>query len=1067
MLIAQLFSQPTEIKFEHLSIEDGLSQNSISAIIQDSRGFMWFGTLDGLNRYDGYNFTIYKHSASDSNSISASTISALFEDRFGYLWIGTMSAGLNRLHLDTGRITRFNHDPQNPNSLCDNRIRALFEDRSGVLWIGTRDSGLCRLQISENVERSSAEFQHFKHEPHNPNSLSENHVRAILEDRHGHLWIGTRGGGLNRLDRQNGRFIRYKHDPQNSRSLSNDNVECLYSDLAGHLWIGTYGGGLNLLRLSGAPAASADFVHFKHNPTDPQSLSDHFVETIFEDRTGTLWVGTTNGGLNRMLPHPAGKFNQARFTHYKYRMSDPFSISHNNIEILYEDFSGILWVGTWGGGLSKINRKQKKFAHYKSDPENPNSLCNNSVRAFCEDAAGRLWIGTAGGGLDRVDRKSRAVLHLRMRTGNNDVRALVIDRAGFLWVGTYGGGLSRLNLSTVGQQPAFEHFRHDPANPNSLCDNFVWSILEDKTGKLWIGTNRGLSRFDPAAQRFQNFTSNANDSTSLSHEVVRALYQDSRGDIWVGTYQGLNKLIIPPESGSVKFKRYYHDPNDPNSISHNSVISIYEDASGSLWFGTLGGGLNKLGREFSNHLNQDLAREKFVRFSEPDGLPNALVHAIQGDEQGNLWLSTNRGLSRFNERLPRGSQFRNYDVSDGLQSNEFNAGASWKSPTGELFFGGINGFNSFFPEDVKDNPNIAPVVLTAFRVFNQEKKLRRRGKEYQPLKLSYRENFFAFEFAALDFTAPAKNQYAYKMDGFDLDWVYSGTRRFASYTNLDPGKYVFRVKGSNNDGIWNEEGVSVQIEIVPPFWQTWWFRILMAVSLAALVAFVFNHRLKKLRTEKLAQEMFAKRLIEIQEKERKRIASELHDSLGQDLLIIKNRLQQCLPLLPAQGQAAIELQELAEMARRSIDEVREISSNLHPHQLDRLGLRKAIAAMASKFIQNTQVKLFLEISDVDGVFSKEREINIYRIVQEGLNNIFKHAEATEVSIQLMRSGTALSILIKDNGKGFDLQRYLHQAGQLQGFGLSNMFERIKILKGQMKIESKPGEGTAIKIRIPI
>jgi ligand-binding sensor domain-containing protein/signal transduction histidine kinase len=1076
LTISEGRAQPNDIKFERISLEEGLSQSSISAILQDSRGFMWFGTLDGLNRYDGYGFSVFKYSPSDSTTLSASTISALYEDRFGYLWIGTMAAGLNRLHHDSGRIDHFKQDPLNSKSLNDNRVRTLLEDRDGVLWIGTRDGGLNQLTLAENLDPQTAEFRNFKHDPENRGSLSDNHVRALLEDPSGTLWIGTRNG-LNRFDRQNQSFVRYAHDPGDLQSLASNNVECLYRDLSGNLWVGTLGGGLNLIRAQNLQNFDVlDFVHFKNDPGDPNSLSDNFVETVFEDRAGTLWVGTTNGGLNRLLE--IDKTNAAKFVAYRHRLNDPTSIGHNNIEILFEDFSGILWVGTWGGGLSKINRKQKKFSHFKSDPENPNSLCNNSVRAFCEDERGGLWIGAAGGVVDRLDRRSGAVTHFHRNKaaglGADDVRALTIDRDGDLWMGTYGSGVTRLSLKSYPPKTDVSHFRHNPANPKSMSDDFVWAICEDRRSNLWVGTNRGLNQFDPATREFQHFQNDPNDPASLSHDVVRAVFFDSRDRLWVGTYAGLNRLelsatdSIPPRdgisNGRFVFKRYYHSPDDPNSLSHNSVISIYEDDTGVLWFGTLGGGLNKLIENTNDGVTDN---EKFIRYAEEDGLPNMLLHTILGDEHGNLWISTIRGLSRFNERLPAGARFRNFDVSDGLQSNEFNAGAALKARNGEMFFGGINGFNSFFPDDVKDNPNIAPVVLTAFKIFNQERKLERVDKEHKPVTLSYRDNFFAFEFAALDFTTPTKNQYAYKMDGFDLAWVYCGTRRFASYTNLDPGEYVFRVKGSNNDGVWNEEGTSIRIEIVPPFWQRWWFRVSMFAGLAAMVAAVFHNRMKKLRAEKRAQEIFARRLIEIQEGERKRIASELHDSLGQDMLIIKNRIQQCIPLMPEKSKAAGELSQLADMAMRSIDEVREISSNLHPHQLDRLGLKKAIEAMAAKFVQGSRVKVVMEIAEVDGVFPKEQAINIYRIVQETMNNIFKHADATEALIQIKRTRAFLSLLIKDNGRGFDAKAHFSQTDHAPGFGLSNIFERVKILGGRVKIESKPGEGTAIKIRIPI
>lgn len=1059
-----VYSQQGALKFEHISLEQGLSQNTITSIIQDSDGFIWFGTLDGLNRYDGYDFKVYKHIPADSNSLSASTIWSVYEDRLGVIWIGTLAAGLNKFDPKTEKFTHYKYAPNNPNGLSDNRVRAIFEDKNGNLWIGTRDKGLNRF------DREEDKFVHYKHNINDSKSISDNHIRTIVEDGSGFLWIGTYAGGLNKFNPTTGTFTHFKHNPKDLTSIGHNHIESLYFDRSGVLWIGTYGSGLNKLAASStSPTVNSvdgqpeKFIKYKHNPQNPKSISNDFIEVIYEDHTGDLWIGSNAGGLN--------KFDRQseNFYHYRYKQNDPTSISYDNVEAIYEDWSGNLWIGTWGGGVDKLNLKAEKFVHYRNNPNDPNSLGHNYVRSIREDPFGAIWVGTSGGGIVRINRQEEVFSHfthdpdIPNSLSSNDVRAICIDRSNNLWVGTYGGGLNRLLLdysTSVGLNSSkrsglerkleFQHYKSDPKNPDSLSDNFIWSIYEDKAGTLWIGTNKGLHRLDVQRKVFENYLNAPDDPNSLSHNIVRSIYEDRSGVLWIGTYGGLNKFNRVSKS----FTRYKHDPSNPNSLSNNGIMAIFEDEAGVLWLGTLGGGLNKFDRR----------KEQFTHYLESDGLPNAFVHAIQGDNNGNLWLSTNKGLSKFD---PRTEKFRNYDVRDGLQSNEFNAGASFKGRSGELFFGGINGLNIFHPENIEDNPYVPPIVLTAFKVFNRDARFDRALSKIQEIQLSYEDRFFSFEFAALDFTNSAKNQYAFMMEGFDSNWIYSGTRRYASYTNLDPGDYVFRVKGSNNDGIWNEEGISVNIKIIPPFWHTWWFRILSLLTTVGIFLFIIQRRFSNLRKAKIVQEKFSKRLIEMQEKERKRIASELHDSLGQNLLIMKNSIEQYVNAHSNENEALDDLNELSTIATQSINEVREISYDLHPHLLDRLGLTKAIESMMKKLSQSTHIKFSFEIDGINELLSKKKDIHIYRIIQEGVNNLVKHAHASEAKIHVKKKNNFLNIQIKDNGKGFDFRSYMSIHSQNQGFGITGISERVKILNGEFSVDSSFKSGTTLDIKIPI
>jgi len=821
-LAANLLAQPHALEFERISLEQGLSQSVVTCILQDHKGFMWFGTMDGLNKYDGYGFTIYKHDAQDANSLSDNSITALYEDRFGMLWIGTRD-GLNRFDRVTERFTDYRHDPANPQSLSHNNISALGEDRSSAdngLWIGTAD-GL------NWFDRKTERFTHYQHDAANPNSLSHNQVRAVYIDHAGTIWIGT-SGGLNKLvfDKTNGqaqaaRFTHYKHEPNNPNSLSHNRICSIYEDRGGNLWLGTFGGGLNKF-----DRARRLFKRYVHDEKNAGSLSHNTVRPICEDPLrGTLWVGTS-GGLDEF------EATTERFIHHRNDPANPNSLSNDDVWSVYEDRSGTVWVGTYGGGLNKFSEAKEKFAHFKHEPRNPHSLGHNMVMSICDDRSGALWVGTGGGGLFQYDAQQEKFFRYRhdpnvpSSLANDGVAAICEDHTGSLWIGT-GEGLERFDR----ERKQFIHYRHDPADPHSLSAKGVSVIYEDRLGTLWVGTGvGGLNRFDRAAERFVRYQNDPANPHSLSGNNVHAIFADSRHELWVGTADGLNKFDRVNE----RFIHYQHDPTNPKSLGNNRVLAIYADRhdSNTLWIGTLGGGLDQF-----NQITGE-----FVHFTEKDGLPNSVIYGILGDEAGNLWLSTNNGLSEFS---PKTKIFRNYDVDEGLQSNEFNQGAYFKSsaPRNEMFFGGIEGFNRFYPARLHDNPYLPSVVLTAFKKFDRLVKLDTAITDITRLKLSHRDNFFSFAFAALDYTNSAKNQYAYKLEGFDDDWIYCGTRRYASYTNLDGGEYIFRVKGANSDGVWNEQGVAIKIIVAPPFWKTWWFVSFSIIMLVFLGYGIYRHKL--------------------------------------------------------------------------------------------------------------------------------------------------------------------------------------------------------------------------------
>lgn len=844
-----LLAQRNQIKFEHISIEEGLSQSTVSCILQDKKGFIWFGTEDGLNKYDGYSFAVYKNDKSDETSLSDSYILSIYEDESGILWIGTYSGGLNKFDRRKEQFVHYKHDPDISNTLSNNMILCIHEDSTGTLWIGTYD-GL------NKFDRKKEKFTRYKHDPHDPSSLSHDRINSIYEDKNGTLWVGTEGGGLNRFDPEREEFIHWVHQAGNPDSLSNDFVHSIYEDSTGALWIGTDNG------LNRFDREKGTFTSYFHDPKNPYSLSHNTVRSVYEDKTGRLWIGTFGGGLNR--------FDREK-EQFEYWLNEPgssTSLNSNHVLSIYEDRIGMLWIGTFGGGVNRFNPEKDQFAYLANEPGNPHSLSDNLVLSIFEDKEGMLWIGTGDGGLNRFDREKGEFTHWIHEPGksnglcNNRVRAICEDSSGMLWIGTFDG-LNRYDRET-GQ---FACFRHDPSNPESLSHNHVRAIYEDRMGDLWIGTFGGLNRFNREKETFISYTHDPDNPHSLSHDRVVSICEDRGGTLWIGTGNGLNRF----DREKNQFTHWVNEPGNPYSLSNNRVQSIYEDKNGVLWIGTYGGGLNRF----------DPKEARFVTYNEKDGLPNDVVYGILEDDEGDLWLSTNKGISRFD---PLTETFRNFDVNDGLQSNEFNSGAYHKNKNGEMFFGGINGLNAFYPESIKNNPHIPPVVISDFQIFNKSVPIGERADgriildesitETDKIHLSHKDRVFSFEFAALHFISPEKNEYAYMLEGFEKQWNYVGNRRFASYTNLHPGRYIFRVKASNSDGVWNEEGVSLTITITPPFWQTWWFRGIGAVVLLLLLYTAYQVRTRSITErarylERKIEERTSELRLEVTERKRK------------------------------------------------------------------------------------------------------------------------------------------------------------------------------------------------------
>ncbi len=874
------------IRFEHLTIEDGLSQNAGLAIFQDSKGYLWIGTQDGLNRYNGYDFKVYKHDPDDPSSISHNSILAIEEDRDGYLWIGTWGGGLNRFDPAADTFIRYRHDPPEPSSLSGDTVTAIKQDSSGVLWVGTI-GGLDR------YDPRADQFDHFKSDATDPNSLSSDAISLIFEDSRSQLWIGTgangvEGSGLNRFEPSTGKAVRYQHDPSIPRSLSSNNIASIYEAPDGMFWIATGGFSLAGAGLNRFDPRTGTAEHFFRNPSVPDSLSSNDLMALWGDAKGTLWIGTWSAGLERMdLNYPG------HFEHYRNDRFFPDSLSGNEIWSLYKDRSGILWIGTSHSGIDKLPANSGQFSLYRNVPSNPYSLSTNAVGAFAEDNYGDIWIATWGAGLDRLNLHTGHFDHFRHDPMNPESLSddlfmdVYVDDYNMVWAGTLGKGLDALHPLTR----RVTHYLHDPEDPTSIADDNIAAIISDHKGGLWIGTFGGLSHYDSKTKTFTNYSHDPEDPASLTENKVVSLYLDAkRSVLWIGTWGGgLNQLDLSnpfhrnPQLAA--FTNYRHNPEDPASLSEDSVWTIHRTSDSSLWLGTQMG-LNRF----------DPATGIFDRYTEKDGLPNNAVLGILEDYFGKLWLTTNNGLAQFD---PETQTFLTYDISDGLQSNEFNSNAYLRARSGLMFVGGINGFNLFNPVNIKPNPFAPQVALTGFQVFNQPLKVDLSGRE--PIQLSYKQDFISFEFAAFDFQAPLKNQYAYKLEGFDKDWIQAGNRRYATYTNLPGGQYTFRVRASNSDGVWNETGLAIPVSITPPVWQTWWFNGTLIILLAALVAGGFRWRLNSIRGQNLLLEtQIAERTSELREtnsllereiEQRKRAETALSKRAARELKLSEARFQ--------------------------------------------------------------------------------------------------------------------------------------------------------------------------------
>jgi signal transduction histidine kinase/ligand-binding sensor domain-containing protein len=1010
------------IRFTRLSTDEGLSQTRVTQIVQDDQGFMWFGSQYGLNRYDGYKFKVFKHEPGRKNSLSGVYISSLFKDRSGSLWIGC-DEFLDKLNPVTETFTHYRIDTADAQGETV-PVTNISQDHPGMLWLSTF-RGLFRF------DPSTGQTIRYRHDPKNPFSLSSDEIRATGEDRQGTFWVGT-SQGLDAFDRDTGKVTL--HVPlQNLYEMS------FYEDSFGVFWIvqGT-GGGLAVF-----DRKTNTLTHYSFHEDHLSAALPTGVMATLEDRDGTLWFATLGDGLL--------KFDRQgrKFIRYRNDPANPDSLAEDNVATLFQDREGNIWAGMHMMAPNRFSTRPPLFEKFKHEPGNPNSLSGTMVNGIYEDREGILWIGAIDA-LNRVDRKTGQYTFYRTAGPGVSPRptAIIEDRSGVLWVGSDSHGLTRFDPRTG----LFRTFRHSPTDRFSLSSDFTTQLLIDHAGTLWATTYDGLDRFDPATSHFTVYKPDEQSTAEQDIEVK----EDRHGALWIGTHStGLERF--DPATG--RFTAIYkHNANDPSSMSNNRVNSVHFDHSGTMWVGTQNG-LDRF----------DPKTGTFKSYYEQDGLSGNLVSCILEDERGNLWMSTNNGLSVFD---PSKQTFKNYSVADGLPGTDLTGwGACSKSPSGEMFFGGFDGGVAFHPDKVVDSPYVPPVVLTDFRVFDRPitvgtgSPLNKSIGYISALSLSHDLNIFSLEFSALSYFNSATNRFRYKLDGLDHQWHEVGSnQRLVTYTTLPTGTYTFVVQGATSRGAWSEPGLTLRVEILPPWWRTWWFTTICA-AMAILMAFsAYSYRIHQIALQ-------FELCLDERVNERTRIARDLHDTLLQSLHGLMFQFQAARNLLSrSPEEASHALDRAITRTEEAITESRDAIQNLRSEPIAPTDLAQLLKAIGRELTASQDADHDLPIFDV--IVEGDRQTlspilkdEVSRIAREVLQNAFRHARARRIEAEIRYDDQGLRLRIRDDGQGMD-PNVLEEGGRAGHWGLAGIRERAQQIGARLDLWSETGAGTEVQLTVP-
>ena len=983
---------PADWRLQRWTSEDGLAHNSVYALVQDRQGFLWIGTVDGLDRFDGYDFVHYRHDPTDPESLGNQVVRALLEDRDGRLWVGT-DDGIGRLDRARDRFVSYVLAAGEARSKV---VWCLFQDRAGRVWAGS-DQGLFRYD---------GERDRFTEQPLAGRD-GATIVGTVGEDAAGRLWVLSANSegwyaALHPFADDGSPAAPY---PVADQRLP---VQSFLFDGAGRLWLG--------------PEGPALVDHERRQIVEPRSSPrPATVTSYFTDRAGGIWFGTEGSGVFvRRADEPALR---------QYWIARGAGWLENAVRAVYEDRVGAIWLGTYAG-LARYDPAAKPFACLRHDDSDPGSLSSSAVSALWEEPGGAVWVGTFGGGLDRLDGARRTITHHRSRAGNrqrlrNDVVwAVRGDEQGRVWVAT-DDGLCRLDPTSG---------RFDWLDLPGVSPRYgkLLALAGDESGRLWIGGPNGVHAIDrqvPEIAHYPLREAGADPMTSW----VDSLLPDGQGGVWLGSGFGGLRLRHLAGAPPGRVAEYPLRAASGKAPAAEGVWMIHRDPGGRLWAAT-GMGLSRL----------DAQSGEVVQYFQRDGLPTAIVYGILEDDLGRLWLSTGGGLSLYDERLPAGKRFRNFDRRDGLCGNEFNRGAALRSRGGEFLFGGVDGLTVFDPLAIHDDASVPPVVLTSVEVAARAGARTVNPHGLESLRLSWRDSSFAFGFAALSFGHAEKNRYAYRLEGLDPAWVEAGGRRYARYTNVAPGSYVFRVRGTNPDGVWNEEGVRLAIEVTPPFWQRAWFRALAAAWAAAMLYAVYRLRVRRL----LALERL-----------RLRIAGDLHDDLASELAGIAMATDLVARRAKLEAAERAELVGLRDKALGLVEAVRDTVWAVNPEHDSAEALVRRMRRVAAELLADVPHTLEVRLHTGSAALDMATRRGLFLIFKELVHNAARHARATRVEIELAQQGRDVSLRVADDGLGFD------PGTASGGEGLDSLRRRARGLGATLDIDSRKGQGTKVTVRL--
>ncbi|MEN8158076.1 MAG: two-component regulator propeller domain-containing protein [Bacteroidota bacterium] len=1128
--IPLLNGQEDYARFKRITINDGLSLSSVYNIYQDSKGFMWFGTEDGLNKYDGQSVTVFGATTDQHYILANKWIEIVYEDKSGMIWLGSRG-GLTMYNPRRGIFTTLKHDPQSPTSLSNDSVSCITSDLNNDVWVGTF-GGLNR------IDRFTGEAERIVPEEENLEGLTSR-ISSFVLDPSGNLWIGTHRG-LFSNDRKSGLFFNETAGGIIDRKAT---IHCM-SMGNNALWLGSSQGVVKLdlsgesnhLLISatgegiGQPIRSlyvdrqeqvwiqtseclycyrndgTGLVRVLEGGGTTHSLALNPTEPLIEDREGYIWYGSFGEGVYKIDPV---SLTYKRHTH---NAADPTSISENAVNCIFEDRSGAIWFGTFGAGISILDPRANQFTLFKHNPFNGNSLASSFVWTICQASDSTLWVGTNAQGISCYDQRRGTFTHYNhdpskpASLSNPSVRKVYQDSKERIWVGTDGGGL---NLFLPGDR-SFRHFKHDPGNPESISDNSVRAIYEDRHGRIWVGTRNGLNLLDPGSGKFKRFVSDENNPESLAQNFIySALHLDEEDLLWIGTYGG---GLCKMNTSEGTFTQFAHDPDDPTTISDNIVFSIHEDEKGRLWIGT-NSGLNMFYP----------ATGSFRRFGVGEGLANEVIYGILPDDEKQIWLSTNLGISRFDTES---FGVKNFDMNDGLQSNEFNGGAFHRGRNGELYFGGVYGLNVIDPSHIRPEQNVAQVTLTKLEVLGREVRtagvdleeqfseqpagiIEFEGEYYssenvtymEEIVLDYNHRFFSIEFSALNTLQSGKLSYSYIMENLETEWNHAGSRNYVSYANMKAGSYRLKVVAKNDDGYQSDPPMQLDILITPPYWKSWWF-IMLEILVISIIAIMIYIYLLKSRTNRLLKDQ-NQQISRANEalRESERNLMELNATKDKFFSIISHDLKNPFSSLLSISEIMVESFDETEQEdhragfrkmNQSVKHLLDLLENLLTWSRSQRGKIKhdPVRFNISSLIQENvnlhklpaEKKGILLLSpDQDDLYAYGDRDMINSVIRNLMTNAVKFTDRDKrVEVRVEEKANEIEVSVVDQGIGIareNLERLFRIDQKFKstgtsgekgtGLGLIICREFVEKNGGVISVQSTPGHGTTFAFTLPM